>query len=70
METDQAGELALLVALVVLAGVFAGAEVAFLGVVRTRVRHLAEGGSRLARLLLGLQERRALVLATLIVGIT
>lgn len=70
MDTSQAGELALLAALVVLAAFFAGSEVAFLGVARTRVRQLAEGGSKLARLLLSLQERRAVVLATLLVGIT
>jgi len=70
LDTSQAGELALLGALVVLAAFFAGSEVAFLGVVRTRVRQLAEGGSRLARLALALQERRAVVLATLLVGIT
>ena len=70
MEPSEAGELALLAALVVLAAFFAGAEVAFLGMVRTRVRHLAEGGSRLARLLLALQDRRPIVLAALLVGIT
>ncbi len=70
MEPSQAGELALLAALLVLAAVFAGSEVAFMGVVRTRVRHLAEGGSRLAKLLLALQERRPTVLAALLVGIT
>jgi len=70
LEPSEAGELALLAALIVLAAFFAGAEVAFLGVVRTRVRHLAEGGSRLARLLLALQDRRPIVLAALLVGIT
>jgi putative hemolysin len=70
LDTSQAGELALLAALVVLAAFFAGSEVAFLGVARTRVRQLAETGSRLARLLLSLQERRAVVLATMLVGIT
>ena len=68
--SDPAGELALLVALVVLAAFFAGSEVAFLRVQRTWVRHTAEAGSRLARVLLTLQERRAMVLATLLVGIT
>lgn len=66
----HAGELALLVGLVVLAAFFAGSEVAFLGVPRTWVRQQAESGSRLGKLLLALQERRSLVLATLLVGIT
>lgn len=66
----HAGEAALLVALVVLAAFLAGSETAFLGVPRTWVRHNAESGSRLARILLALQERRPLVLATLLFGIT
>ncbi len=66
----HAGEAALLFGLIVLAAFFAGSEVAFLGVPRTWVRHNAESGSRLARILLALQERRAIVLATLLVGIT
>ena len=66
----HAGEAALLFALIVLAAFFAGSEVAFLSVPRTWVRHHAESGSRLARILLALQERRAIVLATLLVGIT
>ncbi|MGC9318207.1 MAG: hemolysin family protein [Armatimonadota bacterium] len=72
METSsaQAGEVALLVGLVCLAAFFAGSEVAFLGVPHTWVRQTAESGSRLARLLLALQERRATVLATILVGIT
>ena len=71
METsDAVGELVLLVALVALAGFFAGSEVGFLGVQRVRVRQAAEAGSRLAKILLALQERRSVVLATLLVGIT
>ncbi|MEA3400962.1 MAG: hemolysin family protein [Armatimonadota bacterium] len=66
----QAGEAALLVGLVCLAAFFAGSEVAFLGVPRTWVRQTAESGSKLGRLLLTLQERRAIVLATMLVGIT
>ncbi len=71
LETSEvAGELVLLVVLVVLAGFFAGSEVGFLGVQRVRVRQAAEAGSRLAKILLALQERRSVVLATLLVGIT
>ncbi|MBD3292856.1 MAG: DUF21 domain-containing protein, partial [Armatimonadia bacterium] len=66
----HAGEAALLVGLVVLAAFFAGSEVAFLGVPRTWVRQQAESGSKLGRILLALQERRSLVLATLLVCIT
>jgi len=66
----HAGEAALLVGLVCIAAFFAGSEVAFLGVPRTWVRQQAESGSRLARILLSLQERRSLVLATLLTGIT
>jgi len=66
----HAGEAALLVGLVVLAAFFAGSEVAFLGVPRTWVRQQAESGSRLARLLMSLQERRSLVLATMLTCIT
>ncbi len=66
----HAGEAALLVALIILAAFFAGAEVAFLGVPRTWVRQNAEAGSRLARILLWLQEHRASVLATILVCIT
>jgi len=66
----HAGEAALLFALVLLAAFFAGSEVAFLGVSRTWVRQSAEAGSKLARLLVVMQERRAIVLATLLVGIT
>lgn len=68
--SEAAGELALLVALVLLAAFFAGSEVAFLGVQRSWVRHAADAGSRLARVLWALQERRAIVIATLLVGIT
>ncbi len=66
----HAGEAALLVGLLVLAAFFAGSEVAFLGVPRTWVRQQAESGSKLGRILLALQERRSIVLATLLVGIT
>ena len=68
--SEAAGELALLAGLVMLAAFFAGAEVAFLGVQRSWVRHSVEAGSRLAKVLSSLQERRAIVLATLLVGIT
>lgn len=66
----HAGEAALLVVLIVFAAFLAGSETAFLGVPRTWVKHSAESGSRLARILLALQERRSLVLATLLCGIT
>ena len=66
----HAGEAALLVGLVVLAAFFAGSEVAFLGVPRTWVRQQAESGSKLARLLMSLQEHRATVLATMLICIT
>ena len=66
----HAGEAALLVTLVVLAAFFAGSEVAFLGVPRTWVRQQAESGSTVGRLLLALQERRSVVLATMLIGIT
>ncbi len=68
--SEAAGELALLLALVVMAGFFAGAEVAFLRVQRSWVRQAEESGSRLARILSALQERREIVIATLLVGIT
>lgn len=54
----------------VLAAFFAGSEVAFLGVPRTWVRQQAESGSKLGRILLALQERRSLVLATILICIT
>jgi len=66
----HAGEAALLVGLLTLAVFFAGSEVAFLAVPHAWVRQKAESGSTLGRLLLMLQERRSMVLATLLVGIT
>jgi Mg2+/Co2+ transporter CorB len=71
LETSEAaGELLLLVMLVALAGFFAGSEAGFLRVQRVRVRQAAEAGSKLAKILLALHERRSVVLATLLVGIT
>ncbi|MGI5816694.1 MAG: hemolysin family protein [Armatimonadota bacterium] len=66
----HAGEAALLVGLLALAVFFAGSEVAFLAVPHSWVRQKAESGSKLGKLLLMLQERRSIVLATLLVGIT
>lgn len=66
----HAGEAALLVGLLALAVFFAGSEVAFLAVPHSWVRQKAESGSKLGRILLALQERRSIVLATLLVGIT
>jgi putative hemolysin len=66
----HAGEAALLVGLLVLAVFFAGSEVAFLAVPHSWARQKAESGSKVGRLLLMLQERRSIVLATLLVGIT
>jgi len=66
----HAGEAALLIGLVAVAAFFAGSEVAFLSVPRTWVRQQAEAGSRLGALLMALQERRSIVLATMLVCIT
>ena len=68
--STHAGDAALLVGLLVLAVFFAGSEVAFLAVPRTWVRQQAESGSKIGRILLALQERRSVVIATLLVGIT
>ncbi|MGM0494753.1 MAG: hemolysin family protein [Armatimonadota bacterium] len=66
----HASEAALLVGLLALAVFFAGSEVAFLAVPQSWVRQKAESGSKLGRILLALQDRRSIVLATLLVGIT
>jgi len=63
-------EVLIILALVLLNGVFAGAEIALIALRRTRLRELAAGGSRGARAALELKERPERLLATVQIGIT
>jgi putative hemolysin len=63
-------ELAIMIALILLNGVFAGAEIALIALRRTRLRELAEQGSRRARAALALKEQPERLLATVQIGIT
>jgi putative hemolysin len=63
-------ELLVLVALAILNGVFACAEIAILSVRKTRLRELAAEGHRAARTAIGLRDEPERFLATVQVGIT
>jgi len=63
-------ELAIIIALILLNGVFAGAEIALIALRRTRLRELAASGSRRARAALALKEQPERLLATVQIGIT
>jgi putative hemolysin len=63
-------ELAIMVALIVLNGVFAGAEIALIALRRTRLLELAAMGSRRARAALALKDQPERLLATVQIGIT
>jgi putative hemolysin len=63
-------ELLVIVALVLLNGLFSGAEIAVLSVRKTRLRELVEGGGRRARAVEALRKRPERFLATVQVGIT
>jgi putative hemolysin len=63
-------ELAIMTALILLNGVFAGAEIALIALRRTRLRELAAHGSRRARAALALKDQPERLLATVQIGIT
>lgn len=63
-------ELAIIVGLILLNGVFAGAEIALIALRRTRLRELAGQGSRRARAALALKDQPERLLATVQIGIT
>jgi len=63
-------EVLIILALILLNGVFAGAEIALIALRRTRLRELASAGSRGARAALALKERPERLLATVQIGIT
>jgi putative hemolysin len=63
-------ELLILLGLILLNGVFAGAEIALIAMRRSRLRELAADGSRSARAALSLRERPERLLATVQIGIT
>lgn len=63
-------ELLIILALVLVNGVFAGAEIAVLSLRKTRVRELAEEGSARAAAILALRSQPERFLATVQVGIT
>jgi putative hemolysin len=63
-------EILVILALILLNGVFAGAEIALIALRRTRLHELASGGSRGARAALALKERPERLLATVQIGIT
>jgi len=63
-------ELAIIVGLILLNGVFAGAEIALIAMRRTRLRELAGQGSRRARAALALKDQPERLLATVQIGIT
>lgn len=63
-------ELLIILALILLNGLFAGAEIAVLTVRRTRVSELSDAGRPAARALAGLRENQERFLATVQVGIT
>ena len=64
------GELMTVVALTLLNGVFAGAEIALLSVRKTRLKELADDGQRAAAVALQLRQDTERLLATVQVGIT
>jgi putative hemolysin len=63
-------ELLIVLGLILVNGVFAGAEIALIAMRRTRLRELAAEGSRGARAALSLRERPERLLATVQIGIT
>ncbi len=63
-------ELAIIFALILLNGVFSGAEIAVLSVRKTRLRELVERGGRRARAVQALRDHTERFLATVQVGIT
>jgi len=63
-------EFLIILGLVLLNGVFAGAEIALVAMRRSRLRELASDGSRSARAALALKERPERLLATVQIGIT
>lgn len=67
---DFARELAIILGLILLNGVFAGAEIALVAMRRSRLRELASDGHRGARAALALREKPERLLATVQIGIT
>ncbi|HSJ98643.1 MAG TPA: hemolysin family protein [Myxococcota bacterium] len=63
-------ELLIILGLVLLNGIFAGAEIALIALRRSRLRELASEGSRGARAALALKDRPERLLATVQIGIT
>lgn len=63
-------ELLVMIGLILLNGVFAGAEIALIALRRTRLRELAASGSRRARAALALKDQPERLLATVQIGIT
>jgi putative hemolysin len=63
-------ELLIILGLVLLNGIFAGAEIALIAMRRSRLRELASEGSRGARAALSLKEKPERLLATVQIGIT
>jgi magnesium and cobalt exporter, CNNM family len=63
-------ELLIIAALILLNGFFSGAEIAVLSVRKTRLRELAEGGSKRARAVEALRNSAERFLATVQIGIT
>src|SRR5690606_17192963 len=63
-------EALIILGLILLNGVFAGAEIALIAMRRTRLRELASDGSRGARAALSLREQPERLLATVQIGIT
>ncbi|HEX8699655.1 MAG TPA: hemolysin family protein [Myxococcaceae bacterium] len=63
-------ELAIILLLVVINGLFAGAEIALLSVRKTRLQELIDSGSNAARAVLALREDPERFLATVQIGIT
>jgi putative hemolysin len=63
-------ELAVVLALVLANGIFAGAEIAVISVRRTRLAQLAQEGRAAARAVLGLRQRPERFLATIQIGVT
>ncbi len=63
-------EVLIILALILLNGVFAGAEIAVLSLRKTRLSELVEEGSRSARAVVSLREHPERFLATVQIGIT
>jgi len=63
-------EILIVLGLILVNGVFAGAEIALIAMRRTRLRELASEGSRGARAALALREQPERLLATVQIGIT